>query len=84
MHRVGIPKLMTLTTKYRLALGFFIVGLILSGVTAFPLACEMRLLTGGLGIDTSVPPETHVGIAESARDAERFLTTTRPWIQRVW
>jgi len=36
--------------RYRLALGFFIIGLILSGVTAFPLLTELRLLASWLGI----------------------------------
>jgi len=31
-----------ITTKYRLTLGFFIAGLVLSGITAFPLAWELR------------------------------------------
>ena len=35
--------------RYRLALGFFIIGLILSGVTAFPLLTELRLLASWLG-----------------------------------
>lgn len=36
--------------RYRLSLGLFIVGLILSGVTAFPLLTELRLLASWLGI----------------------------------
>lgn len=36
--------------RYRLSLGLFIIGLILSGVTAFPLLTEMRLLGSWLGI----------------------------------
>jgi len=40
----------TLLLRYRLALGFFIVGLVLSGVTAFPLLTELRLLASWLGI----------------------------------
>ncbi len=39
-----------LLLRYRLALGFFIVGLILSGTTAFPLLIELRLLASWLGI----------------------------------
>lgn len=37
--------------RYRLVLAAFIVGLILSGVTAFPLLHELRALSGMLGID---------------------------------
>jgi hypothetical protein len=40
----------TLLLRYRLVLGFFVVGLILSGVTAFPLLTELRLLASWLGI----------------------------------
>ena len=36
--------------RYRLSLGAFIIGLILSGLTAFPLLGEMRLLASWLGI----------------------------------
>ena len=39
-----------LLLRYRLVLGFFIVGLILSGITAFPLLTELRLLASWLGI----------------------------------
>ncbi len=36
--------------RYRLSLGFFIVGLVLGGLTAFPLLTELRVLAGWLGI----------------------------------
>lgn len=39
-------------TRYRLSLGLFIAGLILSGLTAFPLLTELRLLASLLGIDS--------------------------------
>lgn len=38
-----------LVFRYRLSLGFFIVGLILSGLTAFPLLTELRLLDNPAG-----------------------------------
>jgi len=41
---------MNLLLRYRLVLGFFIVGLILSGLTAFPLLTELRLVGTLLGI----------------------------------
>ncbi len=37
-------------TRYRISLGIFIGGLVLSGVTAFPLLMEVRLLASWLGI----------------------------------
>ena len=48
---------MTCLTKYRLVLSAFMLGLIVSGVTAFPLAWEMRLLATLYGINPSLPPE---------------------------
>lgn len=36
--------------RYRLSLGIFILGLVLSGLTAFPLLTEMRLLARWLGV----------------------------------
>ena len=41
-----------LLLRYRLSLGLFIVGLVLSGLTAFPLLSELRLLASLLGIDS--------------------------------
>lgn len=40
--------------RYRVSLSLFILGLILSGVTAFPLLHELRLLCHMLGIEDSV------------------------------
>jgi hypothetical protein len=68
-------------TKYRLVLGFFILGLILSGITAFPLAWELRLLTHTLGIDTS-SPANHTGISFWLATVDRGLHETYaayPW-----
>lgn len=58
-----------LLLRYRLALGFFIVGLGLSGLTAFPLLTELRLLAGWLGITNA---------ADYAQ-----LTGLQHWIARV-
>lgn len=55
--------------RYRLSLGLFIVGLILSGITAFPLLTELRLLASWLGI------------ANAADYAQ--LTGLQHWIARV-
>ena len=41
-----------LLLRYRLSLGVFLAGLIVSGLTAFPLLSELRLLASLLGIDT--------------------------------
>jgi hypothetical protein len=55
--------------RYRLSLGLFIVGLILSGVTAFPLLTELRLLASCLGVTNA---------ADYAQ-----LTGLSHWIARV-
>lgn len=59
-----------LLRRYRFSLGVFIVGLILSGLTAFPLLAEMRLLGQFLGI------------AHPADYAN--LTGLSHWIAYVW
>ncbi len=41
----------TLLRRYRVSLGLFLVGLVLAGVTAFPLLHELRLMCRVLGID---------------------------------
>lgn len=40
-----------LLTRYRWSLGLFLVGLIISGLTAFPLLTEVRLLARAFGIE---------------------------------
>jgi hypothetical protein len=54
----------SLLFRYRFSLGAFIVGLILSGVTAFPLLAEMRILASWLGI---LEPEHHADYPGLAR-----------------
>lgn len=41
---------------------FFIIALILSGITAFPLETEMKLGCAILGIDTNLPPSEYQGL----------------------
>jgi hypothetical protein len=47
---------------YRLSLGIFIAGLVLSGVTAFPLLHELSILCRSFGIDDPAAFETLSGI----------------------
>lgn len=70
-------------TKYRLALGTFMLGLILSGITAFPLAWEIRWLITWQGIDPSLPPEHYTGVAFWLATVHRGLQetyTAYPWV----
>lgn len=59
----------SLLLRYRVSLGAFIVGLVLSGATAFPLLTELRLLA------------TLLGIAQPADYPQ--LTGLSHWIARV-
>lgn len=54
---------MSLLTRFRVSLGLFIVGLVLSGVTAFPLLWELRFLCHLLGVGDATGPEGHGGLA---------------------
>ncbi len=74
---------MSLLAKYRFALTLFILDLVLSGITAFPLAWELRLVTEGLGINASLPPETHTGISFWLASVDQGLQKTYavyPWM----
>jgi len=51
-----------LLRKIRFLVLFFIVALVVSGITAFPLVTEMRILTSFLGIDSSLPPTDYSGL----------------------
>lgn len=53
----------TAILRFRIALIVFVLGLIVSGVTAFPLLTEMRLLTRCLGLGNAVSPNGHAGLA---------------------
>lgn len=48
--------------RYRWSLGLFVIGLILSGVTAFPLLGELRLLAAWLGIVNAADYQSFSGL----------------------
>ena len=56
------PPQKQLLRKIRLLVLFFIAALVVSGVTAFPLAAELRILSAFLGIDSSLPPTAYSGL----------------------
>jgi hypothetical protein len=69
--------------RYRLVLGVFIVGLVLSGVTAFPLLHELELLARMLGIPTDVSPASQTGLAfwiATVREGLRAMHAAYPWL----
>lgn len=53
----------TSTRKFRIALIAFVVLLVLSGVTAFPILSEMRVLVGVLGLGGATSPVGHGGLS---------------------
>jgi hypothetical protein len=50
---------MTPLRRYRISLGLFVAGLVLSGVTAFPLFSEARILAHTFGIEPQETFPTH-------------------------
>jgi hypothetical protein len=52
-----------LLRRYRLVLGLFITGLILSGLTAFPLLHELRLMASWLGVTEHAAYARHTGLS---------------------
>lgn len=52
----------SLLTRYRLSLGLFVTGLILAGITAFPLLHELRFLCRWLGIADPSAYHAHEGL----------------------
>lgn len=51
------------TFRFRLVMSLFIIGLLLSGVTAFPLLLELRILADLLGVGDAQGPDGHGGLA---------------------
>jgi hypothetical protein len=49
-------------TQVRILLVVFMVGLIVSGLTAFPLVAELRILGSILGIDPALSPQHYTGL----------------------
>ena len=71
------------TRRYRIVMTLFITGLLLSGITAFPLLHEMRLLTHVLGINPAANPESYGGLSAWLLKVRLGLEATYaqyPWI----
>ena len=68
---------------YRIVLLLFIAGLIVSGVTAFPLLWELRLLCDWLGLSGAPSPEGYSGLNYwilTVRWGLEKMYTEHPWI----
>lgn len=69
--------------RFRLALGLFIIGLVLSGITAFPLLTEIRLLSDWLGVGGATSPAGHDGLIHwllTVRFGLENMYAEYPWI----
>jgi len=61
----------------------FIIGLVISGVTAFPLLWELRLLSEMLGVGTATSPDGHTGLSFwilTIRHGLEDMYGAYPWI----
>ena len=73
----------TILRRFRLVLGLFILGLILSGITAFPLHSELELLTKIRGLETRTPADASNGFDRwiiTVRDGLRESYAQHPWL----
>src|SRR6187399_91473 len=71
------------TTRFRIVMTVFIGGLLVSGITAFPLLLEMRLLTSWLGLSNATSPVGHTGLAFwtlTVRYGLEEMYSRYPWI----
>lgn len=73
----------SLLSRYRLVLGLFILGLVLSGVTAFPLLYELEILAGLVGVASDAVPASLTGLPywiATVRDGLRATYAAYPWL----
>jgi hypothetical protein len=76
-------NLKTAIIRFRITLLLFIVGLLVSGITAFPLLSELRFLCDMMGLGNAVNPENHSGLAFWILTVRNGLEQTYnqyPWI----
>ena len=74
---------MSALVQFRALMVFFIVGLVISGVTAFPLLWELDLLSQLLGVGSAASAEGHSGLAFWILTVKHGLADTYakyPWI----
>lgn len=77
-----MPRVAVLT-RYRFVLGAFILGLVVSGATAFPLLHELELLARILGIPADAAPASPDGLTfwiATVREGLRAMHASYPWL----
>lgn len=79
---VSVPYTVALL-RFRIVLGFFIFGLLVSGITAFPLLHELKLLTNWLGLSGEMSAQGHTGLSYwilTVRFGLEDMYGSYPWI----
>jgi hypothetical protein len=74
---------MDILFRLRLILGLFILGLVLSGLTAFPLQRELEAVTSVRGLESAAPAEVHSSLDTwllRVRDGLRDVYGHYPWV----
>ncbi|HWF03670.1 MAG TPA: hypothetical protein VHA06_08290, partial [Candidatus Angelobacter sp.] len=69
--------------RLRIVLGFFIVALVLSGVTAFPLQHELKWLVSALGLREPAGSGGYSGLGfwiRTVYDGLNEMYSAHPWI----
>src|SRR5262245_36680486 len=62
--------------RVRVLLVVFVIGLVLSGLTAFPLPTELRILSSIVGIDPAAEPGAYTGLQHWIATVARGLQET--------
>ena len=62
--------------RIRLIVLLFIAALVVSGLTAFPLVAEMKVLSAVLGIDAGLPPTAYTGLKQWISTVQQGLIAT--------
>jgi hypothetical protein len=72
-----------LLRKFRIVLGFFMIALVLSGLTAFPLERELAMACSARGLGQLHPSDVHNGLDSwllTVRDGLGEMYAKHPWI----
>jgi succinate-acetate transporter protein len=63
-------------TRIRFLLAVFMLGLVMSGLTAFPLETELRILSSIVGVDPAAPPSNYAGLQHWIAEVGEALRET--------
>jgi hypothetical protein len=73
----------TATFRFRVMMAFFITGLVISGVTAFPLLGELEMLARWLGVGEATSAAGHTGLEYwilTVKFGLQEMYAAHPWI----